>query len=454
MPSPFRLLPFALGAALSAQTELYGANSGAGSVTITDTRTRTVLATIPVGNAPIDVAFSPDAARAYTANFRSASVSVIDTGARLVIATIAVGTYPSAVGVSHDGSKLYVVRDYAGQVLVIDTRTLQTLRTIPVPATYGGMGSVTFTPDGGRVYLTAGNVTVLDTSSDQIVASFGAGFCSNLAIVPDGSRVYCVDSWQGFVHGFDTATHSLQSTTTVAGLPGSIAITRDGSKAFVAVPAYLAMNNGSGAPAPQRVVQTIDLTTGLVNGTLLTTVPPSGIALTLDGTRVCIGLPSAGQIVEVDPVTHAFGPQYAAGPGPGSLAMMPARAQVEPYGNACTPTTGPVTLVSTTLPWLGENWTTTATGLAPGALAAAAFGFGSQALPLANVHPAGVAGCELLVQPAAVTIVPAVAGTAATTLALPRAGDFLGVPLYAQMLQFDGSALSGSNGLDATLGMR
>jgi len=48
-------------------------------VSVIDTATHTVTATIKVGRNPLDVALTPDGATAYVANAGSNSVSVIDT---------------------------------------------------------------------------------------------------------------------------------------------------------------------------------------------------------------------------------------------------------------------------------------------------------------------------------------------------------------------------------------
>jgi YVTN family beta-propeller protein len=134
--SPF-LASLLLACGLAAQTDAYAANTGSASVSVTDTRTHTVVATIPVGTSPIEVAASPDASRVYVTNFGSGTVSVIDTAARAVVATIAVGTYPSGVGVTLDGTRVYVVRDGAGQLLVIDAATNAIAAIVPVPVSSG-----------------------------------------------------------------------------------------------------------------------------------------------------------------------------------------------------------------------------------------------------------------------------------------------------------------------------
>src|SRR6266404_2960716 len=63
------------------------------------------------------------AQNAYITNNASATVSVIDTATNTVTATIHVGSNPLGVAVSPDGSKVYVTNNNDGSVSVIDTAT-------------------------------------------------------------------------------------------------------------------------------------------------------------------------------------------------------------------------------------------------------------------------------------------------------------------------------------------
>jgi YVTN family beta-propeller protein len=61
-----------------------------------------------LGRNPLDVAFTPDGSRAYVANAGSNSVSVINTGTNTLIATVAVGARPLNVAITPDGASSYV----------------------------------------------------------------------------------------------------------------------------------------------------------------------------------------------------------------------------------------------------------------------------------------------------------------------------------------------------------
>jgi YVTN family beta-propeller protein len=61
-----------------------------------------------VGRTPIRVVITPDGKHAYVANQNSNDVSVIDTATNSVVATVPVGIQPLGVAVTPDGKHVYV----------------------------------------------------------------------------------------------------------------------------------------------------------------------------------------------------------------------------------------------------------------------------------------------------------------------------------------------------------
>src|SRR3989304_24158 len=84
----------------------YVTNSGTTTVSVIDTATNTVVATVAVGTNPLGVAITPDGARAYVTNSGGGanSVSVIDTATNTVVATVGVGSSPFGVAITPDGA--------------------------------------------------------------------------------------------------------------------------------------------------------------------------------------------------------------------------------------------------------------------------------------------------------------------------------------------------------------
>src|SRR5262249_60420038 len=89
---------------------VYVDNLRGNSVSVIDTATNTVTATILVGRNPEGVAISPDGAFAYVVNNSDNSVSVIATATNTVVTTVSVGRLPGPVAVSPDGTLVYVGR--------------------------------------------------------------------------------------------------------------------------------------------------------------------------------------------------------------------------------------------------------------------------------------------------------------------------------------------------------
>jgi YVTN family beta-propeller protein len=84
-----------------------------------------------VGNQLQGAAVTPDGTRVYVAN-RFGAVSVIDTATNTIVATITLATQTVGIAVTPDGARVYVADELAGEVTVIETATNTVLATISV----------------------------------------------------------------------------------------------------------------------------------------------------------------------------------------------------------------------------------------------------------------------------------------------------------------------------------
>jgi YVTN family beta-propeller protein len=203
------------------------------SVSVIDTATYSVVATVPVGQYPAAVAIAPNGAFAYVANFNSNSVSVIDTTTNTVTATVPVGTGPWGIAVTPNGAFAYVTNYTAGSVSVISTTTNTVVATVALGGTAWG---VAITPNGAFAYVTtpgSNNVSVINTATNTVVATVTAG-CgpTSVAITPDGAFLYVTNSCDSTVSAINTATNTVVANAAVGGQPQNIAITPDGSFAY------------------------------------------------------------------------------------------------------------------------------------------------------------------------------------------------------------------------------
>src|SRR5271170_2085904 len=78
----------------------YITNVGDNTVSVINTATNTVSATIVVGTTPVGVAVTPDGNKVYITNLNDNNVSVINTATNTVSATIPVRTDPVGVAVT------------------------------------------------------------------------------------------------------------------------------------------------------------------------------------------------------------------------------------------------------------------------------------------------------------------------------------------------------------------
>jgi YVTN family beta-propeller protein len=78
-------------------SRVYISNGGEASVSVIDVASNTVLATVPVGQRPWNMALTPDGKKLYVANGRSGTVSVIDTQRNVWLRDVVVGKLPWGV---------------------------------------------------------------------------------------------------------------------------------------------------------------------------------------------------------------------------------------------------------------------------------------------------------------------------------------------------------------------
>src|ERR1700726_3897461 len=95
--------------ARAAGTLLYVPDPSANMLSVVDTSSDTVTATIPVGSRPYDAAVTPDGSQVFVANQGDGTVSVISTATDAVTATIKVLGGVQSVAIDPAGQYAYVV---------------------------------------------------------------------------------------------------------------------------------------------------------------------------------------------------------------------------------------------------------------------------------------------------------------------------------------------------------
>lgn len=149
-------------------------NAGSGTVSVIDTETNSVTATLGVGQNPVGVAVSPDGRAVYVTNLSSGTVSVIDAAALSVARTYTAGASPFGIAVSPDDRYLYVANDDSF-LRVLDALSGDTVATVPVGPDPEGVA----VPSGsGFIYVAdhfSGSVTVIDPDGFSVAAVITVG---------------------------------------------------------------------------------------------------------------------------------------------------------------------------------------------------------------------------------------------------------------------------------------
>src|SRR5262249_907833 len=212
-------------AAESGASGLYVTNEVSGDMTVIDSATYTVIATVPLGKRPRGIHASPDHKTIYVALSGSPpappgvdestlpppdksadGIGVFDVAQGKLVRMIQAGSDPENFAVSQDGKMLYVSNEDASGVSFLDLAQGKLVGTVKTGEEPEG---VTLAPDGRTVYATSegdGTVSAIDTAGAKLIKSFKVGRRPrNIVFMPDGVRAYVNLENDGAVVMFDAA---------------------------------------------------------------------------------------------------------------------------------------------------------------------------------------------------------------------------------------------------------
>jgi len=317
--------------------------------------------------------------RAYVSNEDGESVSVIDTDSNEVVATVTVGKRPRGLKLNRDGSLLYVAvsglpkcppsvpdaecaklkRDLqADGIARIDTATLRLkgiLKSGSDPEQFD------LSPDGKRLYVSnedSAQATVLDADQGAIVGTLPMGHePEGVRVAPNGKWVVVTSETDNSLSLVDTRSLKVLKTLTVGVRPRDLAFTPDSEFAYVSGEGDASLTRvpiPAGAPVtlilqlqknarPMGVVfdaarKRIYMTTGRGGtvavvapdgdvGKLVADIPvgarPWGIALSPDGKRLYTANGSSNDVTVVDTSSLRVLKKIPVGKGPWGVVLSP-----------------------------------------------------------------------------------------------------------------------------------
>ncbi len=265
---------------------LLATNYGDDTVSVIDTASATVVATVFHADEPFSVAVGPaGTARAYVTAGSMAldAVLAIDVDSAEVT-----GCYPVAMGIGEVvadpmGSRVYATRAGSSgiEVLALDA-TMRPAGVVQVSASpAAAVACLRISPDGRRLYVavrqpTGDTVTVLDRELNVIDTIKVEATVVDVAVSPGGSRLFvatCGADGRGAVHVVDARTHAVGAGFVVDTQLIQMFLSRDGERAYLVTAAG---------------VLVMCARTNEALGTLVATTAPSCAVESPDGSRLYI----------------------------------------------------------------------------------------------------------------------------------------------------------------------
>jgi YVTN family beta-propeller protein len=265
--------------------------SGNGGLVIADPKDRHIVATIPTGAGPHEIAVSSDGKLAMVSTFQGGTISLIDLKeqkeidrykfgfparpnslafvdgkfyftaedadsigrydpvTKSVDAMIGLGQLTSHVLLYNPADKTIIVTSRnSNSVTFVDTINIEyrgnsrpNWRVTPVPAGINFNEAMDLSPNGKELWTAqfrGSKIAVMDLATRKVKATFEVPdlHSDRLKFTPDGQRVLLSDLENGELRVIDTATHKeIQKMKIGKGLEG-VNITPDGSTAYVCAP--------------------------------------------------------------------------------------------------------------------------------------------------------------------------------------------------------------------------
>ena len=222
---------------------LVAAHYGADVVSIVDTATLSVTATVTNVAEPYAVAVA-DRAYVSTASTDDESVVAIDTTTGVAFAAKDIDASARALAVSPAGDVLYVARtgDDLPDIAAIDIESGAT-RVIAIPAAPGAsIEALRVSADGTRLFaalttVTGGTLLIIDTRSRAVERAVAiAGSIGDIAATPNGRKVFAT-GWDaelgGVVNVIDVAAARVTDTIGIGGMPTQLVVGHGGELVYV-----------------------------------------------------------------------------------------------------------------------------------------------------------------------------------------------------------------------------
>ena len=279
------------------------------TATVIDAASTKVLATLPTGEAPHEVAVTHDGKWAVVSNYGTRerpgnSITVIDLTHLVVARTIDLGEYrrPHGMAFFPGDTLLAVTSEVSRAVLLVDFRTGRVTGTVPTNARASHMlamsaaGDVIFTTN-----VADGSISQLDVARKTARAVIPvAKQVEGIAISPDGKRVWVGSNADGIVVVVDVDKGQAIDTLTGFGIPYRLAVSRDAATAIVTDPSRAEVRVFDAATRRQRLLIAIPRRDIVPTAEVPGSPSPEGITTSPDSRWAFVTLQGRNLVAVID----------------------------------------------------------------------------------------------------------------------------------------------------------
>ncbi|MFI5310063.1 MAG: cytochrome D1 domain-containing protein [Gemmatimonadales bacterium] len=292
------------------------------------------VATLPVGDAPHEVAVSPDGRWAVAANYGAGaggnSLTVIDLKAQKVERTIDLGDYKRPHGIEFlpGGKRVLVTSEQSQNLIVVDVASGKVERAIKTGV--AGTHLFVLSKDGRRAWVSnigAGSNSLVDLDKGEVLKTVPTGKAPEaIDVSPDGREVWVGDGQLDRVVVLDARTLDTLAALPAGGRPNRVKFTNDGRWVFES-------NIRSGTlnvydARSRKLVETVAFPVDSSRTTATVAGPPGqsspeGILMSPDGKRVWVALSGQDRLAELDVATRKIVRYIATGRAPDGMGFVP-----------------------------------------------------------------------------------------------------------------------------------
>ncbi len=213
--------------AAPSNSKIYVVNSGNNNVSVIDSRTNSVIATIPVGNNPACMGINSAGTKGYVENDGDSTISIIDLNSNSVINTIPFSAGDcSGIVYNSTNNRFYIAKHNNGPISVYDASTDTYITEIAIT---GVLEDLALNPNGSKLYVAVrnvspnNNITIIDTASNTVSTSIPVSYePTGVAINSTNTRIYVTGSDTNLVNVYDASTNSLITSTVVGNQPNTV----------------------------------------------------------------------------------------------------------------------------------------------------------------------------------------------------------------------------------------